>query len=67
MRILTPRLMRPSGKRFAMLIAGETIYANEEHATYTAAFIEPMECLPVARVPTFPRTSATAYATSLKT
>ena len=24
-----------------MLIAGETIYANEDHATYTAAFIEP--------------------------
>ena len=33
MRILTPHLMRPSGKRFAMLIAGKTIYANEEHAT----------------------------------
>jgi hypothetical protein len=30
---------------------GGTIYANEEHATYTAAFIEPMECLPVPRVP----------------
>jgi hypothetical protein len=30
---------------------GGTIYAKEEHATHTAAFIEPMECLPVHRVP----------------
>jgi hypothetical protein len=30
---------------------GGTIYAKEEHATYTAAFIELMECLPVPRVP----------------
>jgi len=30
---------------------GRTIYANEEHATYTSAFIEPMKCLPVPRVP----------------
>jgi hypothetical protein len=30
---------------------GGTIYAKEEQATYTAAFIEPMECLPVPCVP----------------
>jgi hypothetical protein len=28
-----------------------TNYANEEHATYTAAFIEPMEYLPMPHVP----------------
>jgi hypothetical protein len=50
-RILLPHLMRPTGKRFAMLIAEGESLPRKSTPSRTAAFIEPMECLPVPRVP----------------
>ena len=57
MRIITHHLMRPTGKRFAMLIVEGESLPRKSTPSPTAAFIEPMECLPVPRVPEGPEWS----------